>query len=429
WQPSYWSAPIDTNHAHAEMNHLENLELAVFEADRRKVWTAHLPSQVWIGKRTELEMTYRAKGLNSSIRNYTLWIDDGQGSLGGGVTPVLQSDLVSDGNVRTIRRPLGDHAPGLFGRQIALAIASGSTEAAFELIDLRLVNVDEIGSIQIVSAESQSAGAGVSKIEGRVVDSSNHPVESAIVQLDRSFPQVDPGHVAVLTDRLGRWEIPLEDAQHGAIRVKVHHSEYVAGTATVTPGVTSTIELDPGFTVFGSVVDQFGELIPNPTIYVLNGDTHCACNIAETDAGGFFWVDQVNASGLELRAHAPGYAAKTISWQPDDELEVQLDPAYPLTVRVTNAEGEPVQDALVSVQWRAGIKDPWWARTGPDGIAVWVRWPGTKVFLTIETPDGNHTMEYQVQSSFEASQITVQVAESAPIVSAGSSLVSQGTEP
>lgn len=202
-------------------------------------------------------------------------------------------------------------------------------------------------------------------LEGTVRDSSNRPVERAVVRLlpIDSRQRIDPERaVRALTDRDGRfrlsydetaWRLRLDARANGFApslldQIEPHSSHLEIGTVLLLPGRT----------IRGRVLDEAGQPIAGSEVFVRTafhegfGDEVIAAD-AVSDAAGRFTLEDLPAGQISLGFAAAGKAHMAID--PVDtrdpawgEVEVALRPGRAAEGLVVHEE-KPVEGALIEL--------------------------------------------------------------------------------
>jgi protocatechuate 3,4-dioxygenase beta subunit len=204
-------------------------------------------------------------------------------------------------------------------------------------------------------------------IEGRVTNSRGTPIEGAAVwvhpgegrNLSMFWASEDPEPLRTAPDgtfRAGN----LEGGQR--FHVRVEHSGYVEASL---PGVEAPtqeplqIELKAARSLSGRVTGPEGEPVADASLNWFQsegGGGYSSRSLGTSDADGRFQVTGFPPGPLSLVVSAEGYVPRQIEGlqipgdREPEELQITLQRAITLEVRVLNAEGEPVPDARVFAQ-------------------------------------------------------------------------------
>jgi len=200
-------------------------------------------------------------------------------------------------------------------------------------------------------------------IEGTVTSFQGEPVEGALVILDAGVE----GDRAALTDRKGRFRLEDLSPDVPAYTISIEapqHATYSADV-TVVPGETIWLNVtlapeSPMELLWCKVVDPRGLPLPGATITIEG-------SLAEwtTDLDGWFSALLDGRMGTRVvTAHLSGYAEKSLEVEFPEPGVANIEMTLPLAdvdgpetlwVRVlTSSNGEPVQDATVTLGGRGG---------------------------------------------------------------------------
>jgi len=292
------------------------------------------------------------------------------------------------------RAHLGAHAPGHQASPVVAVRDTKSTASGRRTVELVM---------------GDPGGA----LAGRVVDPDGRPVVGAAVLAGwsgggvRTLPsgvsavQADP--IRVLTDANGRFEMP-GDLPEGRVPVWVDASGWPAWSGSVqsTLGQRAEllVELGPGATVEGRVVDSGGEPVVGGGVIVgeeYDGGWYSsivAMPSARTDEEGRFRITGVAVGPQELNASAPrkertrGKAQRGFNAKAGQtvELELTLNPGLVITGRVVDLAGQPVPEWGVDsrFQFPAQQSYPRQAKTDRDGL-----------FTLVNLGEGRHTLSFR----------------------------------
>lgn len=206
---------------------------------------------------------------------------------------------------------------------------------------------------------------------GQVVDMDGHPVAGAQVTLVRTSPDAGEDVQSRLgshrhlttTDASGRFH--LRDLASGVYRQRVRASGFSPVTIpgigiAADAGVANlrTVRLETGVTVRGRVTDRDGEPLNGVLVSATtrlgphSGQSTGDSIAARTAPDGFFRLEAVALSGVEITANLEGYRSRSLhdpSPDSDEILHIVLDRDIVLTGQVTDARGEPASGAIVQV--------------------------------------------------------------------------------
>jgi hypothetical protein len=210
-------------------------------------------------------------------------------------------------------------------------------------------------------------------IEGLVTDPRSVPLPDVEVSLNTQItlftmgPDSQDSPAQVQTGPDGRFR--FDDLRRGAkFEIKVERQGYVPASVRVdVPAPESlTIELKPGRTLAGRVTGPKGEPVRNAILSLreemklrlpeglpnIDGWRH----LGLTDEEGKFRAEGVPPGTADLSIFAPGYRSKQPPGIPVPEdrdvegLEIALEKASALEIRVLDSRGKPVDGAWIEVQ-------------------------------------------------------------------------------
>ncbi|QEH35550.1 ECF RNA polymerase sigma factor SigE [Aquisphaera giovannonii] len=206
-------------------------------------------------------------------------------------------------------------------------------------------------------------------VNGIVADPDGKPVEGARVLLDipsRIQPR-SPGHHSArafaTTDRAGRWRydrVP-ESAEHVSTGV-LHSGFLIEGNVQISPDIPVGGDLGPanrltlrrGQVLAGTVRDEAGKPIAGARVRVV-GSAGVSMKEVTTGPDGTFRAEGCPPGTPELMATAPGRAmgSRTVPVGPGPyaPVDLTLQPARPLRVRVVDHTGKPVSNAVIDRIW------------------------------------------------------------------------------
>jgi len=193
----------------------------------------------------------------------------------------------------------------------------------------------------------------------------------------RLFEGETPGLVELDGLEPGRWNVRLESP--GALPL------FVEGV-DVRPGATTElgpVELDPGATLAGRVVDPGGRPVPGAEVEWLEGDRWLdnarrflrpeRRRTTTTDEAGRFVLRGLPPGHAALRVAAAGFVPVRVPVSPGAEwnrqpLPVRLEPGGALEGVATDEDGSPLAGARVGIVATDPRHDPWRiAMVGEDG--------------------------------------------------------------
>lgn len=247
----------------------------------------------------------------------------------------------------------------------------------------------------------------------RVVGPKGVPVQDAVVEA--MLNGVDGWRDGV-TDGAGEIQFRGLSPEVEALQVRVDHPNFARMTGfdvTVKrPGgggtVERTIELIAGAQLKGSVVDnENGRPIEMARITV--GASLDNGAMEWSDFEGNFKVGGVPPGKHVVTVHAADWApaVKAVNVLPDanDPVEFRLKPGVTLHGSVVNEDGEPVPQAVVSInEWETFTTVGLRAMSGPDGA-----------FEIAHTPEGSMTLGAFAQG-FEPLEVSIDTESNAPLL-------------
>jgi protocatechuate 3,4-dioxygenase beta subunit len=210
-------------------------------------------------------------------------------------------------------------------------------------------------------------------IEGRVTDPRGVPLPDVDVSLNTQItlftmgPDNQDSPAQAQTGPEGRFR--FDDLRRGAkFELRVERQGYVPASVRVdVPAPESlAIKLKPGRTLTGRVTGPAGEPVRN-AILSLREETNLRLpeglpkidgwrHLGATDEEGKFRAEGVPPGTADLSIFAPGYRSKQPPGIPVPEdrdvegLEIALEKASALEIRVLDSQGKPVDGAWIEVQ-------------------------------------------------------------------------------
>jgi hypothetical protein len=277
-------------------------------------------------------------------------------------------------------------------------------------------------------------------IEGRVTDTRGTPIEGAQVWISSSQPVPKLWHLEDAPQaRTGPdGSFRSEGLRRGDLYyLGVEHPGHVL---TTIPGIAAPtqepirIEMKTAHSLAGRVVGPEGEPVAGASlmrveeIRIDGGISSRGSPLGETDPDGRFQVTGIAAGRLNIEVRAVGYAPRRIEGLQIPEggdvegLEIALERGILLAVRVRDAGGEPVRDAMVSASLEmppsprrfSGFSDSGFGQTDAQG-QCWlsVPEPGTyqvtasqgarSATASATAGPGSAPVELRLPSGFEVS--------------------------
>ena len=201
--------------------------------------------------------------------------------------------------------------------------------------------------------------------------------------------------IRLKTDPEGRWQFDQAPANVETVRVQLAHPDVLRDdpTSPRTPPLleklrdrSAVMVMNKGVTVAGRVTDAQGNPVAGAQVsFGARRFGNRASPTVTSGADGRFELPNGRpAPAAALIVRAKGWAPQLKQFAlsgPVTDMEVKLEPARVMRVRVVNAKGDPVQGALVRAgSWRGLMSAlDWRAQTGPDGRAAWGEAPADAV--------------------------------------------------
>jgi hypothetical protein len=193
----------------------------------------------------------------------------------------------------------------------------------------------------------------------------------------------------------GRWRFDQAPARVESLRVRLVHPDFLSdeayGVRTPPPeeklrDQSSVMVMTPGVTLAGRVVDPQGRPVEGAMVSLGVTQFRVKLPSGTSGADGRFALAHCRpGQRANLIVKAGGWAPALAQVQSDKDvtdLEVKLEAARPMRIRVVDSKGQPVTGAVVSSgAWR-GVNDLGWrATTGADGRVVWNEAPSDGVAI------------------------------------------------
>lgn len=240
-------------------------------------------------------------------------------------------------------------------------------------------------------------------IGGIVQDAEGQPVQGAKVIFtitdEKSANEVGiDTRYAGTTDSQGRWECSTVPVNVIEIFIRTEHPDFAEGRFSVPREIslealqakTAVMQIDGGITCYGYVLDQQRHLMAGARL--LFGESHYTDDPRDrsvTDANGCFeFVHRrpLNRDFL-ITVQATGFAPamrEVFVNEVDEPIEFVLEPGHRIVGHVVDTEGDPVQDAKVSVQyWQGHQNIQWQSQTDVDGRFAWEDAPADEVKMYV----------------------------------------------
>jgi beta-lactamase regulating signal transducer with metallopeptidase domain/uncharacterized GH25 family protein len=266
-------------------------------------------------------------------------------------------------------------------------------------------------------------------IGGVVHDEHGKPVEG--VKVEFSFPygpdgmRVDDGTGCAArgtTDAEGRWTcgyVPL--SLFGTKQFTLNHSnhktcQYSIPLSELLPeenGAHNRVMLiRKGTAVSGAVRDEEGRPIADAEVYVefvhMSGTEKDCLRQTKTDQDGEYRVDNCPIGPVMVAVESPGYATQAQSCEITEKpepVDIAMKSQRPLTLRVLDQQGQPIEDASFYVRSWQGCR---WinrkllsrdSRTGVDGRFTWNSAPRDEMQIETTAPEYMSSKAASVKST------------------------------
>lgn len=192
-------------------------------------------------------------------------------------------------------------------------------------------------------------------VHGRVVDLSGEPLAGVQLYEDEYY-WFSPGTPRATTDKDGSFHIRgVEFNEHAradriAMRLSVHAAGYTPQLVEVQPASPLRIELKPGKSVKGRVVDESGQPIERVHVGVSrwHGQNNRLDLKTETNSDGAFHLSDVPTDRVEYRIGKEGYLwVESFAMPPSsDEYSITLKSPLRVSGAIVDAEtGKPLEKA------------------------------------------------------------------------------------
>jgi beta-lactamase regulating signal transducer with metallopeptidase domain/peroxiredoxin/5-hydroxyisourate hydrolase-like protein (transthyretin family) len=232
-------------------------------------------------------------------------------------------------------------------------------------------------------------------IGGVVNDEKGRPIEGATVTITIPATETDNTNFTSplgvpKTDAKGRWLVSEAPADLSHVSIRVEHPSYQPSSGKPSRGLDSvTAVLREGPTVSGRVVDAAGK--PVSRARVLLGQEFFGGVGAEmkTDGRGTFKLASRRSGPSIVTVVAEGFAPaiRAVSVEEMEnigQVELKLDPASVIRIRVVDVQGKPVSGATCAVDtWRGHRSFFYRGDTDADGRLTWKNAPSDAVLFDI----------------------------------------------
>ena len=317
-------------------------------------------------------------------------------------------------------------------KQGACRIKIGPRKTKYVSIEIRKEN---FVSMQARFRTTEGGGAGIPNeytialgptvsIGGIVHNEQGLPIEAVTVKINRysdgeyeTEVWISIRDYAVKTDKNGKWSCNVMPKELGRFGIMLSHPEYVddihsrswrrLNIEQLRAGTLQML-MKKGVVLAGYVSDQAGNPIKDAS--VLRGESRHADDKlkTKTDDQGKFEFGRVDYVTEILTVQAQGYAPelKTISIRQDMEpVEFILEPGYGIYGRVVDVNGNPINEAHVSVEeWRSYSTLEWRSNTDKDGRFVWDSAPPDEIKIYVRKNgymDSRHSFLVASQDEYE----------------------------
>jgi hypothetical protein len=248
WTPSGWAGRINT-----DIYSLDVIDgvphFSVGEAKKRKVWIHYLGLPIDFNQYPIAVITYCAENTDTEGGAYVIWLDDGRGPNGGGISVFRSNQLITDNRVHELRKDVRELNPAGPFITVALGVMCGDTApATFDLVGLRFEADPETEAFGPASTESSMAAV--------ITDLKGDPVDEAIVVIDKEWKNRAR---SAITDENGKAAITPFENSIGKHTVTVEKAGMFPVTITVnTVGRPKPLEvtIGPGLHYGGVIKDE-----------------------------------------------------------------------------------------------------------------------------------------------------------------------------
>lgn len=281
------------------------------------------------------------------------------------------------------------------------------------------------------------------KLRGTVVDESGQPIPGVKVRVSSSrsvglreetpLPSTNPKPIpddpygAALTNNDGDWVIDEVREQTPGIEyhLQLQHDDYISDTyfggLQRNQGVTtemlmtghSKIVMKAGSRITGTVVDSAGQPVTNGVVICHNGTFGSPeCEVRLNDQGEYR-SKVLKVGNYQVTIAAPGFAPENrlvhfVDRQ--EKADFVLQPGKRITIRIQDAQGDPLPKAVVRINSWRGIEALYGSsaaipsRSNDDGVYVWDWAPADAVTFRI-------SLRKDPSYLFEVATLTAQDAE------------------
>ena len=335
-------------------------------------------------------------------------------------------------NIKIQREGPDDEYKDATDKQGACRIKIGPRKTKYVSIEIRKEN---FVSMQARFRTTEGGGAGIPNeytialgptvsIGGIVHNEQGLPIEAVTVEINRysdgeyeTEVWISIRDYAVKTDKNGKWSCNVMPKELGRFGIMLSHPEYVddihsrswrrLNIEQLRAGTLQML-MKKGVVLAGYVSDQAGNPIKDAS--VLRGESRHADDKlkTKTDDQGKFEFGRVDYVTEILTVQTQGYAPelKTISIRQDMEpVEFILEPGYGIYGRVVDVNGNPINEAHVSVEeWRSYSTLEWRSNTDKDGRFVWDSAPPDEIKIYVRKNgymDSRHSFLVASQDEYE----------------------------
>jgi beta-lactamase regulating signal transducer with metallopeptidase domain/5-hydroxyisourate hydrolase-like protein (transthyretin family)/peroxiredoxin len=248
--------------------------------------------------------------------------------------------------------------------------------------------------IQIPPTKSFALEPGTT-IGGVVNDEKGRPIEGATVRITMPATESNLSNITFpigvpKTDARGRWVVSEAPADLSLVSIRVEHPSYQATSGKPSRGLDSvTAVLREGPTVSGRVVDRAGKPVSGARV-LLGQEPFGGVGVEmKTDSRGTFKLASRRSGPSIVTVLAEGFAPAILAVNVEETgttgpVELKLEPASVIRIRVVDVHGKPVRAATCAVDtWRGHRTFFYRGDTDDDGRLTWKNAPTDAVLFDI----------------------------------------------